>query len=132
MFDEPGTGLILCDKLLELLSHVKEQAEKGKKLLKRKEVADTDENYQLYYNELTLADNTILVRRGDNKVVYITHNLLNNLITGNADFSEETYNIMKNMMHKANLISAASEKSRNKFFIRMVAKVEALKDKLNA
>jgi hypothetical protein len=115
---------------LDLLSHINEQAEKGRKFLKEKQVADTENNFSLYYNELTLVDNTILVRMGDNKVVYITHNLLNNLITANADFSEETHNIMKNMMHKANLISSASEKLRNKFFLRMVAKVETLKDKL--
>jgi len=77
-----------------------------------------------------LVDNTVLVCVGDHKVVYITHNLLNNLITGNKDFAVETYNIMNNMMHKANLISTASEKLRNKFFIRMATKVEDLKIKL--
>lgn len=130
LFDQPDTALILCDKLLELLNLVKKQAEKGRKLLLDKEVANSEGNFKLYYNELTLVDNTVLVRMGENKVVYITHNLLNNLITGNVDFAEETHGIMNNMMHKANLISSASEKLRNKFFIRMISRVEDLKKKL--
>ena len=131
LFTESGTAILLCDKLLELIRHIKQQADNGRKFLSTKEVADTEDNYQLYYNELTLVDNTILIDTDGRRVVYMTHNLLNNLITTNEKFCSETVNIMNNMMNKSNLISSSSAKLRNIFFLRMEEKINHLKAKLS-
>ena len=129
LFVDDSIALILCDNLLELVRHIKTQADRGRKFLKDKEVADTENNYKLYYNELTLVDNTILVKTGANRTVYLTHNLLNNLITTNESFCNETNTIMENMMNKANLISSSSEKLRNQYFIRIEDRIVKLKRK---
>jgi hypothetical protein len=126
IFENPQDALTLCDSIKELLAHVKEQAKQGKKLIKEKEVAVDEENYRLYYNDITLVDNTILINIDGSKEVYITHNLLNNLVTSNEAFCEETLQVTKNMMKKVNLISSTSEKVRNQFFLKLEDKVNAL------
>ena len=131
LFNEADIGMILCDRLLDLVHHIKNQADQGKKILRSREVADTDNNYQLYYNELTLVDNTILIETDGRRLVYMTHNLLNNLITANEGFCDETSSIMSNMMNKSNLISSASAKLRNVFFLRMEEKIIQLRTKVS-
>lgn len=132
LYQDPAMAFLLCDQLLDEINHVKAQAEKGGKILQGKEVAGTENNYQLYYNELTLVDNTVFLELNESKAVYLTHNLLNNLITTNENFCSETSNIIRNMMNKANLISSSSEKERNKFFLRMQEKIEGLKKRLES
>lgn len=64
------------------------------------------------------------------KEVYITHNLLNNLVTSNEAFCEETLQVTKNMMNKVNLISSTSEKARNQFFLKLEEKINSLYKKI--
>lgn len=131
MFENPEDALVLCNKLNLLLAHVKEQARLGKKFILEKELNTSDENYKLYYNDITLVDNTIVINMDGNIEVYITHNLLNNLVTSNAAFCEETTQVTKNMMNKVNLISSTSEKERNRFFLKMEEQVNILHDIIN-
>lgn len=130
IFEDPKDALTICNSIKELLAHVKEQAKLGKKFIREKEIAVDENNYSLYYNDITLVDNTILIKTDDRKEVYITHNLLNNLVTSNEAFCEETLAVTKNMMNKVNLISSSSEKVRNQFFLKMEEKVNSLYKKI--
>ena len=86
--------------------------------------------YKLYENEILIADNTIFARMDTKRVVYISYNTLNLLTTLQESFCEKTENYLNNLIKNSTLISATSEKERNKFFNKMKERIEASKKKL--
>ena len=130
LFRNKKEAVILCDKLIELLSHIKSQAEYGFKYLYGLKPVGRDGNYKLYRNELILGDNANIVKTGDTKTTYINYNSLNFLQTTNAAFCQETEEWLNNLIKRSSLISSASERQRNQFFLTMEEKVNKLKEKI--
>jgi len=120
----------IFDELKQLVLHVKKDAELGYKTSLIYPTIDDKENYKLYYNEVTIGDNTIFFDMGDRKAVNITHNVLNILTTSNPEFCNETHQTLKNIIKKSSLISVASQKERNKFFQVIIQKIENLEKRL--
>ena len=120
----------IFEDLKQLVLHVKADAKLGYKTSNVHPSSEDKENYKLYYNEITIGDNTIFFDLGDKKIVNITHNVLNILTTSNPAFCTETHNNLKNIIKKSDLISVASEKQRNMFFNLVLQKIEALRSKL--
>ncbi len=114
----------LCEKLVELVEHVKHQAELGFKYAFGKKPAGKEGNFLLYYNDMLLIDQTILVKAGDNVSTYITNNGINLLHTYNRNFFEYNYQWCKNLIQKSTLISGTGEKERNKFFLKINNKIQ--------
>ncbi len=130
-FENRKDALYLCDQMEALLDLVKDQANRGGKRVSAESDGLLDSEYKLYNNDLTLVDNLILIKMDDKRTVYITHNLLNNLITSNKDFGDETDRVLQNIMNKASMISSTNARDREKFFNRLNAKVDKLRDRLN-
>lgn len=120
----------IFDELKQLVLQVKNDATKGYKTSRVHPSTEDKDNYKLYYNEITIGDNTIFFDIGDRKVANITHNVLNILTTSNPEFCAETLKALKNIIKKSDLISVVSEKHRNKFFNGILQKIEDLKNKL--
>ncbi|MCF6361218.1 MAG: hypothetical protein L3J29_10720 [Cyclobacteriaceae bacterium] len=120
----------IFDELKQLVLHVKKDAEFGYKTSLVHPTTEDKENYKLYYNEVTIGDNTIFFDMGDRKVANITHNVLNILTTSNPEFCNETHQTLKNIIKKSSLISVASQKERNKFFQVIIQKIEDLENRL--
>jgi len=120
----------IFEDLKQLILHVKSDASLGYKTSNMYPSTEDKENYKLYYNEITIGDNTIFFDLGDRKIANITHNVLNILTTSNPEFCDETLRTLKNIINKSNLISVVSEKHRNKFFNMILQKIEALRSKL--
>ena len=121
---------MIFKELKQLLLHIKKDAEIGYKTSLIHPATEDKNNYKLYYNEVTIGDNTVFFDMGERKVVNITHNVLNILNTSNPEFCDETYLVLHNIIKKSNLISVDSEKARNKFFNGILHKIEALRIKL--
>ena len=79
----------------------------------------------LYFNEIVLIDQIVLVKAGNNLSTYITNNGINLLQTYNKDFYQYNYQWYKNMIQKSILISGAGEKERNKYFMKLNDKIQA-------
>ncbi len=120
----------IFDELKQLILHIKSDAALGYKTSLIHPSTEDKNNYKLYYNEITIGDNTIFFDLGDRKIVNITHNVLNILTTSNPEFCNETLRTLKNIIKKSDLISVVSEKHRNKFFKVILQKIEALRAKL--
>ena len=114
----------LCEKLIELIDHLQRQAEMGFKFAFGKKPAGREGNFLLYYNDILLIDQTILVKAGDNISTYITNNGINLLQTYNKNFFEYNYQWCKNLIQKSTLISGTGEKERNKFFLKLNSKIQ--------
>ena len=132
LFKNKGDALILCDKLSMLVDHMQTQADLQVKFPMGKELPEGIKemrkgSYKLYFNEILATDNTILVRMGEAKAVYLTNNGHNSLVTTNENFYRHTYNSIQNLLSKSTLISGTSEKERNRIFMRFQEKIERLK-----
>lgn len=124
-------SLRLLDVYQDLIDHIKSEAELGRKFYKDKDTHAPD-NYKIYYNELSIPDNTIFFTMGDTKITYVTYNLLNILTTSNIDFCNQTHVYLNNIISKSTLVSKVAEKERNKLFNIMRSRIEKLKEKIDA
>jgi hypothetical protein len=129
-FNAKDDALIICEKLLDLIDHQKRQAELGFKFPYGKYPIGEKGNFQLYQNDIILADNTILIKSEDTQIMYITSNAINLMSTRNKAFIEYNYNWGRNLLSKSILISGTGEKERNKFFLLLREKINRFADQL--
>lgn len=121
-FASKNMAVLLCDRLIELINMIKEEARQGKK--------SSGEEFRLYMNEILIANNTILARRDNKRIVYINYNTLNLLTTHQESFCEKTELYLNNLTKNSILISTSAEKERNKFFNKMKERIEVYKNTL--
>lgn len=127
LFSKKGEAMRICDVLNSALENICTQAEKTSKA----DVAGLEGNYTLYFSDVEVGNNCILVNIPGIKRVYLQYHTFNNMITTNGIFCNETELWMKGLMKKSTLISGVSEKQRNKYFIKAKDQIENLKAKLD-
>ena len=115
-FEDPQYALELLDNLLELLEHMKAQAESGKKFAKGNEPTAGDPNFFMYSNDTFIADNTYLINWDGGSSVYLSHNIMNYLTTMDPFYVHESQLILDELINNSSLISGGNVKERNKFF----------------
>ncbi|MBV6647991.1 MAG: hypothetical protein KI790_21195, partial [Cyclobacteriaceae bacterium] len=104
---------VLLDRLAELVDHFQYQAEAGAKLMPHQSSPFIEDNLKLFYNEVIIGDNTLLVRQDERKSIYLAHNIISSLSTGDQEFCEHSWEIQQNLMNRSSLISSSSERERN-------------------
>ncbi|HZY82636.1 MAG TPA: helix-turn-helix transcriptional regulator [Cyclobacteriaceae bacterium] len=121
-FSDKSQATLLCDQLIQLNNMIREEAAEGKK--------STGVAFNLYENEILIADNTVLAKMGPKRSVYINYNSLNLLTTLQESFCERTETYLSNLIKNSILISATAARERNKFFNKMNERVESFKKEL--
>ncbi|MEO5601843.1 MAG: hypothetical protein ABIR06_13035 [Cyclobacteriaceae bacterium] len=121
-FTNPHQARHLCDELLKMVLEIKDCAAQGG--------LPGGGSFQLFKNELLIADNTFLFKMADKHVVFINHNTLNILSTTQKAFCIQTENYLRNLLNKATKISGTGEKERLIFFNSMEDKIKSLKHKI--
>lgn len=116
VFKKKETIENLFNQLQTLIEHIKDQAECGEKFLIVEEPTGKPDNYQLYFNEIFLGHNSILVETDGSLATYINYGVLNYMTTLDKRFSNYTKKSIENTIKKSLLISSVSEKERNRFF----------------
>jgi len=120
----------IFEELKQLVLQVKEDAALGYKTSLTYPATNDKDNFKLYYNEVTIGDNTIFFNMDDRKIAFITHNVLNILSTTNPEFCNETHRMLLTIINKSNLISVVSQKQRNSFFNDILRKIETLRSSI--
>lgn len=121
---DKSTALKLCDEYAEIVNMVREWAGKGYK-------DEPQKAFELYKNDLLIADNTILFRMDGKRVVFIPYNTINILSTTNESFCRETDEYLANLIRKSEKISTTGEKPRHAFFNHMQEKIRLMRNKLS-
>ena len=103
-------------RLIDFINHIEQECKIGKKYFIDNEPMSSEENYQLYYNEIMAADNSIYAEYGNNKESFLPHIVLNYMTTDNLQYSEYNKSVFDNVIHKSTLISKVNEKDRRRFF----------------
>ena len=110
-FENPKEATFLCDQLISLLDTRQEEAANG--------VKSGGGEFNLYKNDILIADNSVFARMGDTRCVYVTQNALNLLLTLQEPFCEQTEIYLNNLIAKSVLISRTAERERTRFFYNM-------------
>jgi len=117
LFEDPNYVLVLLDNLLELSNHIKHQAETGHKFVYGNEPNDApNTQFNMYYNETYLPDNTYYIQHDQGSHTFFTHNIMNTIATSDPFYNKDSKMILDRLIDNSTLISVASFKERNKFF----------------
>jgi hypothetical protein len=126
-FTSKEQALFICDQLNDEINHLKYQAELSCKFFDDTQKDLHENNFQVYYSEIELGNNTILVNIENSLSVYLSHHTYNSLTTQNVPFCNETKQWIDQLIRKSTLISGVSEKQRHQYFKKIFKKIEALR-----
>jgi len=131
LFERKEDIFTLCDKFTLWIRHIQKQAELGFKFIYNTEPIGIEESFKLYVNEVVLNDNSIYVKRDNVCVTYVTDNVLSLLITTNPRFCRQKKLFLRGLCQQSSLISHANAKERNRFFNRLLLRVEDFKNSID-
>lgn len=130
VFRKKETIALLYEQLSTLVLHIREQAEHGEKFPVGGKPSGTGGSYELYYNEVYLGHNSIVVETDGVQTAYINHAVMNFMLTHDPSFCNYTKRSIENNMKKSVLISSVGEKERSRFFNILMNNIALSKDKV--
>lgn len=135
LFESRQEILDILDDVRKVIEHVQKQAELGIKLIPGQNGASVgsainEHNFKIYYNEVTLSDNVVIVKLDHFNVVHLGHNVLNILTTSNSKFCDDSIFFVDKVIKNSTLISVSSEKERNRFFNTLLHKIDVMEANL--
>jgi len=127
-FTNKQDAITLFEKLETLIRHIQHQVEQGCKFhLGYKVTEDEEENFKVYFNEILLIDNTILIVKDGVKTIFMTHNSLDILLTTDPSFCNQVEQALRNIMKTGNHISGSSGLECQRVFTSIYEKLEEFK-----
>jgi hypothetical protein len=129
-FSKKEDAFSICDTLETMISHLQRQAEYGFRFLHGTNPEGIEGSYKLYCNEVLLGDNTIFVKMDGNPMTFFTFDVINLLITSNPSFCLQNERSLRTQMKESTLISSTSAKDRNRFFIKIIEKINGLRKRM--
>lgn len=122
-FEDPHQSAHLCDLFSTLLDHVRGWASEGSK-------GPEGGKLMLYKNEILFADNTVLFKVDNRRIVFIPHSMIEVIMTTQEPYCEQTEKDMLSYVDRSMLISTTGEKERNRFFNSMQARIKGTRERL--
>ncbi len=116
VFASKNDVIKIFECLEKSIEHIELQAEAGYKINQPGRGKNPGASYNLYVNEFTVGDNTVMPVVNGKKMVYLSHSHLNYTLTKDVKFCDYIYNFFQNVMHKSTLISVVCAKERMQFF----------------
>ncbi|OJJ22585.1 hypothetical protein BKI52_07860 [marine bacterium AO1-C] len=134
LFERQDDAVLVVEQLADMLKAIQQMAKQSNKTLDNppKKREGEKDNFQMYYSEIQIGNNNILVQVGDTKVNYLRHQTFNYMYTTNTKFCNETELWLSNMIRKSILISGVSEKQRYQFFKKIQKNVDNLLEKVKS
>ncbi|MEX1241342.1 MAG: helix-turn-helix domain-containing protein [Cyclobacteriaceae bacterium] len=122
-FEDREEGLHLCEVFRSLLTRVKHWALNGLK-------DDRSGKLRLYKNEILLADNTVLFKVNNQRIVFIPHNMIAVISTTHQSYCEQTEKDIRSYVDRSAVLSTTGEKERNIFFNALDARINSAKERI--
>ncbi|HLT53154.1 MAG TPA: hypothetical protein VKZ97_04670 [Flavobacteriaceae bacterium] len=113
------TAIDLCDALKGLIKTI---------ALK----VDTDVSYKLYYNELLLMNNHVLVTTDNLQSLYVPFSILSYYQTSDKLTCKQAEEYLHLQLHNSKLLNTSGEREKRNFFNKINAKIEALQQLIQA
>lgn len=131
VFESDKDAYMLYEAVEKLWDHLEKQASLGYKFTYGDPEEKPMAKFRMYFNEVLLGDNNMLLVLDGMKLSYLTHTTINFMTTRDMVFNENMYNHLQNQMKRSTLISAVSEKERAKFFRIIRERIARRKEALN-
>jgi hypothetical protein len=116
VFESDADVYKLYDAIGKLWTHLEKQAALGYKFNygdpEQKKIGD----FKMFFNEVLLGDNNMLVELDGMRMSYVSHTTINFMFTKDEAFNLNMYDHLQNQMKRSTLISEVSEKERSRFF----------------
>jgi hypothetical protein len=128
-FASKNDALKVCNQVADLLDQVEEQARIGTKFHPYLPVPNKA-NYTLYYTEVGINNNNLLVRSETGTTAYVTQNELNFLQTDNEAFLLQQQRWFHGLISGAELISQANTELRTTFFNRLRENIDWVREEI--
>jgi plasmid maintenance system antidote protein VapI len=130
MFEYDTDVLRLYEAWEKVIDHIEKQAERGYKFAYGDPDMKPISSYRVYFNEVILGDNSLIVLLEDSKICFTVHTVINYMSTRDVSFCENMYDYIQGLMKRSTLISKVSEKERSKFFRILRERIGRRKDTL--
>jgi len=130
MFKSEEDILRLYEAWEKLIDHIEKQAERGHKFAYDDPEEKPLGSYRVYFNEVILGDNSILVLLDGSKMCIMIHTVINYMATHDVSFCENMHDYVQSLMKRSTLISKVSEKERSKFFRILRERIAKRKESL--
>ena len=125
-------ALKVVQSLREEISLVQKKAEKSTKLLdKNGEAIGDEQNFQLYFSEMELTNNCVLIDLGTIKSVYLGHFTFSTMSTYSDSYCNETKKWLNIVIKISSLISGVSEKQRYQVFRKYFKIIDELEKSIS-
>lgn len=121
----------LLTRFKALLHHISNEAEQGNKFHLDSSATLEGAEYNVYFNEVAIGDNSLLFKMGGKKMAFTTYANLNYMSTTDIDYTNYIDAHFQRSMKNSTLISGTAEKIRSSFFGALMKKVESVESKVN-
>lgn len=92
----------------------------------------TSSSYKLYYNELLLMNNNVLVNTSQQQLLYVPFSFLSYFLTSDIQTCKQAGNYFNKQLQHSKLLNTAGEKEQQIFFNKIYIKINALEQLIKA
>lgn len=93
---------------------------------------DPNNNFALYYNELILLNNNMLIETEEKLTMFVPYTLLGYFITDNEDSCKNVHQFFKQQIINSIALGQSGIKEQNLFFNRAIRKIDYYLEKINS
>ncbi len=111
-------GKILCDSLKELLFSLE------------KKCIPKSEHYHLYYHDLLILNNNVLIADAHRKSLFVPYTMLGYFVTSDMDTCKHVSDFFQHQLKNSRLLNTAGTRDKKMFFNRAYQKVEFYKNQI--
>lgn len=124
MFENENDVKTVYLALLKLVDHLELQAEYGLKCNVGEKPVSGASAYNLFWNDLVTADNTLLAELDLKRITFLNHSVINFIATTDIAFNAHIYETMQNLVKRSTPLSKVGEKDRYRFFNSLRDKIK--------
>jgi len=129
-FESDTDAINVLDELKQLLTDIKLQAKIGRKLFSDTAESGQRADYELYFSDIEIGNNCVLVDLGVTKSIYMGHMSFNTITTMNKKYCAITEQWLDNIIKKSNPVSMVSEKIRYQYFNKAFKLIDEFKERI--
>jgi hypothetical protein len=89
-------------------------------------------NFTIYYNELILLNNNMLIETEEKLTMFVPYTLLGYFITDNVDSCKNVHRFFKQQITNSKTLGASGIKEQNLFYNRAIRKIDYYIEKINS
>ena len=131
LFNDQHQASVLIEKYEQLLAIIQKEASIGRKFADSSMSPEHGQTFNLYYNEVSLGDNSILFKMGNKRMSFLTASIKILMTTANETFCDEMEQYHSNFKTKSTLLSNTSEKQRLKLFASIKETIADYKERVS-